>query len=104
MSDTEKDPITLTPATEEETPAPAQPETREVPIVDIPVNSHNTALNILVALTGVAQKRGAFNIQESAKLWECIQAFNTPAAAPPAAPAADEPVVPAADEPAPASD
>lgn len=96
MSDTEKDPITLTPATEEETPAPAQPETREVPIVDIPVNSHNTALNILVALVGVAQKRGAFNIQESAKLWECIQAFNTPAtAAPPAAPA---------DEPATASD
>jgi hypothetical protein len=96
MSDTEKDPITLTPATEEETPAPAQPETREVPIVDIPVNSHNTALNILVALVGVAQKRGAFNIQESAKLWECIQAFNTPAtAAPPAAPA---------DEPAAASD
>tara|TARA_E500000331_G_scaffold167661_1_gene162187 strand:- start:5633 stop:5926 length:294 start_codon:yes stop_codon:yes gene_type:complete len=97
MSDTEKDPITLTQVAEEETPAPAQPETREVPIVDIPINSHNTALNILVALTGVAQKRGAFNIQESAKLWECIQAFNTPAAAPPAAPPAD-------DEPAPASD
>ena len=88
MSDTEKDPITLTPVAEEETPEPApsptQPETREVPIVDIPVNSHNTALNILVALTGVAQKRGAFNIQESAKLWECIQAFNTPAAPEPA--------------------
>jgi hypothetical protein len=88
MSDTEKDPITLTPATEE-TPAPAQPETREVSIVDIPINSHNTALNIIIALTGVAQKRGAFNIQESAKLWECIQAFNTPAASPPAA-VADE--------------
>jgi hypothetical protein len=85
MSDTEKEPITLTQVAEEETPAPAQ---QEVPIVDIPVNSHNTALNILVALTGVAQKRGAFNIQESAKLWECIQAFNTPAAAAPAAAAA----------------
>ena len=98
MTDPKQDPITLTQAAEEETPAPApaQPETREVPIVDIPVNNHNTALNILVALTGVAQKRGAFNIQESAKLWECIQAFNTPAtAAPPAAPA---------DEPAAASD
>ena len=104
MSDTEQDPITLTQAAEEETPAPAQPETREVPIVDIPVNSHNAALNIIVALTGVAQKRGAFNIQESAKLWECIQAFNTPAAAAPPAPPADESVVPAEDEPAPASD
>jgi hypothetical protein len=88
MSDTEKEPITLTQVAEEETPAPA-PAQQEVPIVDIPVNSHNTALNILVALTGVAQKRGAFNIQESAKLWECIQAFNTPAAAAPDADAAD---------------
>ena len=73
MSDTEKDPITLTKIAEE--PAPAQPTTQEVPIVNIPVNNHNTALNILVALTGVAQKRGAFNIQESAKLWECISKF-----------------------------
>ena len=94
MSDTETDPITLTQVAEEETPP--QPESREMPIVDIPINSHNTALNILVALTGVAQKRGAFNIQESAKLWECIQAFNTPAAAPPAA-VADEPAASASD-------
>ena len=96
MSDTEQDPITLTQAAEEETPAPAPaPAQQEVPIVNIPVNSPNTALNILVALIGVAQKRGAFNIQESAKLWECIQMFNAPAAAPPA---------PVADEPASASD
>ena len=89
MSDTEKEPITLTQVAEEETPAPAQ---QEVPIVNIPVNSHNTALNILVALTGVAQKRGAFNIQESAKLWECIQMFNAPpaAAAPDAADSASD--------------
>lgn len=89
MSDTEQEPITLTKVAEESAPAPST--TQEMPIVDIPVNSHNTALNILVALTGVAQKRGAFNIQESAKLWECIQIFNTPAAAPPAAAVADEP-------------
>lgn len=96
MSDTEQEPITLTKVAEESAPAP--PTTQEMPIVDIPVNSHNTALNILVALTGVAQKRGAFNIQESAKLWECIQIFNTPAAAPPAAVADESAAV--ADEPA----
>ena len=94
MSDTEQDPITLTQVAEEETPAPAPaPAQQEVPIVNIPVNSHNTALNILVALIGVAQKRGAFNIQESAKLWECIQMFN----APPAAAAPDAAAPPAAD-------
>ena len=86
MSGTDKDPITLTQVAEEETPAPAPaPDQQEVPIVDIPVNSHNAALNIIVAFIGIAQKRGAFNIQESAKLWECIQMFNAPPAAPAAA-------------------
>jgi len=89
MSDTEEDPITITAIAEEEEqkiadnqPVTEQSAPQEVPIVNIPVNNHNAALNIIVALTGVAQKRGAFNIQESAKLWECIQMFNTPAAPP----------------------
>ena len=102
MSDTDSQdpPITLT-KTEEVPPTPESaantdaPMTKEVPIVDIPVHNPNVALNLIVALIGVAQKRGAFNIQESAKLWECIQMFNAPAAAPPAA---------VADEPASASD
>jgi hypothetical protein len=47
----------------------------EISLVSIPVTDDNAALNILVGFIGVAQKRGAFNIQESAKLWECIQRF-----------------------------
>ena len=60
------------------TPPPAtevQDKPQEVPLVSIPVTDDNVALNLLVGFIGVAQKRGAFNIQESAKLWECIQRF-----------------------------
>lgn len=48
----------------------------EISLVSIPVTDDNAALNILVGFIGVAQKRGTFNIQESAKLWECIQRFS----------------------------
>jgi hypothetical protein len=60
------------------TPAPVtevQDKPTEVPLVSIQVTDDNTALNLLVGFIGVAQKRGAFNVQESAKLWECIQRF-----------------------------
>jgi cytoskeletal protein RodZ len=35
----------------------------------------NTALNVMISFLHIAQKRGAFNLQESAKAWECIQLF-----------------------------
>lgn len=58
------------PTTETQTKPP------EVSLVNTQVTDDNAALNILVGFIGVAQKRGAFNIQESAKLWECIQRFS----------------------------
>ena len=63
-------------------PAPAQAPMQEVPIelqlVNTPITDENVALNVLVAYIGLAQKRGCFNIQESAKLWEAIQKFSQP--------------------------
>ena len=50
-------------------------ETKEVKLVDIPVRDENTALNLMVSFLGLAQKRGAFSIDESAKIWECIKTF-----------------------------
>ena len=44
-------------------------------ITSIPVTDEVTALNLLVQFTHIAQKRGAFNIQESAKVWECVKLF-----------------------------
>jgi hypothetical protein len=42
-----------------------------------PVNDENTALNTMVQFLGIAQKRGAFAINESAKIFECINIFQT---------------------------
>jgi hypothetical protein len=48
---------------------------KEVKLVDIPVNDENTALNLMVSFLSIAQKRGAFTFDESAKIWECIRVF-----------------------------
>ena len=39
------------------------------------INSENEALNTMIQFLDLAQKRGAFNIRESSKIWECIQVF-----------------------------
>ena len=61
-------------------PAPAQAPTQEVPLeaqlVNTPITDETTALNVLVGFIALSQKRGTFNIQESAKIWDCIKQFN----------------------------
>lgn len=47
----------------------------KVKLVDIPINDENTSLNIIVSFLSLAQKRGAFSIEESAKIYECIKMF-----------------------------
>ena len=49
---------------------------KEVRLVDVKVVDENIALNLMVSFLNLAQKRGAFTIDESAKIWECIQKFN----------------------------
>ena len=43
--------------------------------LNVSIDNEHIALNVLVAFIGLAQKRGTFNIQESAKIWECIKKF-----------------------------
>ena len=47
----------------------------QVRIVDIPITDENSALNVMINFLSIAQKRGSFTIDESAKLWECIKIF-----------------------------
>jgi len=44
-------------------------------LVDLPLDTPNAALNVIISFLTIAQKRGAFTLQESAKLWECIKFF-----------------------------
>lgn len=39
------------------------------------IDSENTALNVLISFVYLAQKRGAYNLKEAAKIWECVQRF-----------------------------
>ena len=44
-------------------------------LTDVNITDENTALNVMVSFLHLAQKRGAFNLQESAKVWECVKLF-----------------------------
>lgn len=50
-------------------------EKKQVRLVDIPINTQQDALQLIVTFLNLAQKRGAFTLDESAKLWECIKMF-----------------------------
>jgi len=47
----------------------------KVRLVDVAVTDENTGLNILVGFCNLAQQRGAYNFEESAKILECIKVF-----------------------------
>ena len=56
----------------------AQATQAQANLKDIPIENENVALNVLVGMLNIAQKRGAFNMEESAKAWECVQMFMKP--------------------------
>ena len=61
-----------TSTTELPTPSGEKKQTR---LVDVPINSQQEALQLIVTFLNLAQKRGVFTLDESAKLWECIKTF-----------------------------
>ena len=50
-------------------------EKKEPRLVDVAIINENTALNVMVGFLNLANKRGCFSIDESAKIWECIMKF-----------------------------
>ncbi len=50
-------------------------EKKEVLLSELEINDPNTALNVIISFVNLANKRGAFDVKESAKIWECIQQF-----------------------------
>ena len=68
---------------EETTPKeePKQVQRQQVSLLQIPVQSENDALNMLVAFLQVAQKRGAFTLEEAGKIMESVNRFQRTAPA-----------------------
>lgn len=56
-------------------PTPALPTPN---VMDVKITNDNDALNVMVTFLQMAQKRGVFNLQESAKIWECVKMFLQP--------------------------
>ena len=44
-------------------------------LAEVEVTNEIVALNLLVSFLTLAQKRGSFTLDESAKIWECIKKF-----------------------------
>jgi len=75
MSDSSNSlPATSAPSTvPPNTPTPSL--TSQVNLLEVDIVNENAALNVMVGFLGLAQKRGVFAINESAKIYECIQKF-----------------------------
>lgn len=57
------------------TELPGQSASAKTRLVDVPVANQNEALQLIVTFLNLAQKRGSFTLDESAKLWECVKFF-----------------------------
>ena len=51
------------------------PPTQEQKLVNNEVKDQNIALNLMVSFLSLANKRGSFTLDESAKIWECVKIF-----------------------------
>lgn len=71
--DTQKCSETNNPVTEnpKDTPPP------QVNLLEVPINTEHDALNVIVGFLGMAQRRGCFAINESAKIFECVKMFQS---------------------------
>jgi len=54
-----------------------QNQNQQVAISEVPVTNQTEAFQLLIYFINVAQKRGTFTIDESAKLYECIKLFKS---------------------------
>jgi hypothetical protein len=72
---------------------PTQDAPKQVRLVDVSIDSENTALNVMAGFLNLAQRRGAFSIDESAKIYECIRMFASKDASPAEASAEENTIV-----------
>ena len=55
---------------------PQQPQQgQQVDLMKMPVTNENEALNLMVNFLHLAQRRGAFAIAESSKIYDCVKVF-----------------------------
>jgi hypothetical protein len=50
---------------------------QQMSVSEVPVTNQNEALQMIVYFINVAQKRGTYSLDESAKIYECIKIFKS---------------------------
>ena len=68
--------------TTSDTPPVEKPaEENRINLSDVKITDQNVALNVLVGFLNIAQRRGAYGMDEAAKIWEAVKFFvvQTPA-------------------------
>ena len=69
-------PVTVNPASSNVRTAPPTGPDGQVNLLAIPINDENDALNVIIGFLSIAQRRGIFAINESAKIFECVKKFH----------------------------
>lgn len=64
--------------TEPAKPTDSEKEPERINLDDLKIENQEMALNLIGQFLELAQKRGAFNFQESAKIYECVKFFMPP--------------------------
>ena len=54
---------------------PEQPQVQQVNLMTMPLENQNQALNVMVGFLNVAQRRGAYGVDESARIWDAMKFF-----------------------------
>ncbi len=52
-----------------------QQQQQQVNLMTMPLDNQNQALNVMVGFLNVAQRRGAYGVDESARIWEAMKFF-----------------------------
>ena len=55
-----------------------QQQQQQQKLIDVEITNENIALNVIISFVCLAQKRGVYSLEESAKIWECIKKFQRP--------------------------
>lgn len=50
-------------------------EPKQIRLVDVEIKDENIAINVMVSFLALAQSKGAYSLEESSKIWECINVF-----------------------------
>ncbi len=57
--------------------APDEEKPPQINLLEVDVTNEQVALNVIIGFLGVAQRRGCFAMNESAKIFECVKKFKT---------------------------